>query len=176
MFAREWLVDFDGANAARRAGYAQKAAKQVAYELLQVPEVQALIAKGITERAKRIEVTQDAVVSELAKIGFANFLDFMEVQSDGSAVVNLKDLTRDEAAAISEIVIDEFKDGRGEDARDVKRIRLKLLDKRGALVDLGRHLRLFPVGKVDVGIGAQAPDPGEADPEERKVNITVAFE
>jgi phage terminase small subunit len=34
-------------------------------------------------------------------------------------------------------------DGSGENAREVKRVKLKLADKRAALVDLGRHHRLF---------------------------------
>jgi phage terminase small subunit len=34
-------------------------------------------------------------------------------------------------------------DGSGDDAREVKRIRFKLADKRSALVDLGKHLGMF---------------------------------
>jgi hypothetical protein len=34
-------------------------------------------------------------------------------------------------------------DGRGENARAVKRVKFKLRDKRAALVDLGRHLGMF---------------------------------
>src|SRR5438105_4182779 len=33
--------------------------------------------------------------------------------------------------------------GRGKDARDVKRVRFKLADKQAALVSLGRHLGIF---------------------------------
>jgi phage terminase small subunit len=32
---------------------------------------------------------------------------------------------------------------RGEKARDVKRVKFRLADKRAALVDLGRHLGMF---------------------------------
>ena len=34
-------------------------------------------------------------------------------------------------------------EGRGENAREVKKVRFKLADKRAALVDLGRHHKLF---------------------------------
>ena len=34
-------------------------------------------------------------------------------------------------------------EGRGKNAREVKKVRFKLADKRAALVDLGRHHKLF---------------------------------
>jgi hypothetical protein len=54
-----------------------------------------------------------------------------------------RNLTRDQAAAIQDITIDEYTDGRGQDAQPVKRIKFKLRDKRAALVDLGKHLGMF---------------------------------
>jgi hypothetical protein len=37
----------------------------------------------------------------------------------------------------------EFLDGRGEDARQVRRTKFRLADKKGALVDIARHLGMF---------------------------------
>ncbi len=51
-------------------------------------------------------------------------------------------LTR--AAALQEVTVEDFTEGRGEDKRDVRRVKFKLYDKRAALVDLGRHLGMFP--------------------------------
>jgi phage terminase small subunit len=42
-------------------------------------------------------------------------------------------------------------DGRGEDAREVKRVKLKLSDKQAALEKLGKHLGMWPAA----GFGAQ---------------------
>ena len=47
-------------------------------------------------------------------------------------------------------------DGRGEDARDVKRTRFKLADKKAALDDIGRHLGMF-TDKIKVGGDENAP-------------------
>jgi len=47
-------------------------------------------------------------------------------------------LNKDNGAAVAEFVIDEFKDGGGEDARDVRRVRFKLADKRASLESLAK--------------------------------------
>jgi len=100
-------------------------------------------AVALARAAERYQVTTDRVIGELARIAFANSLDYWRVDSNGNPVIDLAKITRDQGAAISEIIVDEYKDGRSEDAREVKRIRIKLADKRAALVDLGRHLGLF---------------------------------
>ena len=47
-------------------------------------------------------------------------------------------------------------DGRGDDARDVKRTRFKLADKKAALESIGRHLGMF-TDKIKVGGDRNAP-------------------
>jgi hypothetical protein len=69
--------------------------------------------------------------------------DYVRLDKYGDPRVDYARLTRDQAAAISEITIDEYKEGRGPHAVPVKRIRIKLADKRAALEALGRHLGLF---------------------------------
>jgi hypothetical protein len=61
---------------------------------------------------------------------------------------------------LSEVTVEDFVDGRGEDARAVKRVKFKLHDKRAALVDLGRHLGMFSVrhhhdGQIEVVTNAR---------------------
>jgi phage terminase small subunit len=82
------------------------------------------------------------VLNELAKIGFANMADYVQIVG-GEPVIDLSSMTRDQAAAINEVTVEDFKDGRGEDARDVRRVKFKLSDKRAALVDIGKHLGMF---------------------------------
>ena len=67
---------------------------------------------------------------------------YMKVEGP-DAFVDLSTLTRDQAAAIQEVTVEDYKDGRGENARDVRRVKVKLSDKRAALVDMGRHLGMF---------------------------------
>lgn len=99
---------------------------------------------SVTEKVvERAVITTEQVLEELAKIGFANMLDYARVTDDGEPFINLSEVTRDQAAAIAAFTVEDFKDGRGEDARDVRKVTFKLHDKRAALVDIGTHLGMF---------------------------------
>jgi hypothetical protein len=70
-------------------------------------------------------------------------MDFIGITSDGDPYVDLSKLTRAKAAGLVDFSVDDYADGRGEDARQVKRVRIKIGDQKGALVALGKHLGLF---------------------------------
>lgn len=142
-FVEEYLVDLNATQAAIRAGYSKRTAYSVGNENLNKPEIAAAIQEARDKQAKRTEITADRVLRELAKMGFSNMLDYATVQPDGYAYIDLADLTRDQAAAIQEMTIDEYVDGTGEDARPVKRVRVKLADKKASLELLGKHLGIF---------------------------------
>ena len=93
--------------------------------------------------AERLEISKQRVLEELAKIGFANMADFMTVGPSGEPVLNWQDLTRDQAAALQEVTVDEYVEGRGEDARQVRRVKFKLAPKQAALEQIGIELGMF---------------------------------
>lgn len=142
-FVDEYLVDLNATQAAIRAGYSEKTARQVGAENLSKPVVSAAITKAQADRSTRTEITADNVLREMAKIGFANMADYMKATPDGDPYLDFSELTRDQAAALIEVTVDDFKEGRGEDARDIRRVKFKLADKKGALVDIGKHLGMF---------------------------------
>ncbi|NTF54409.1 terminase small subunit [Agrobacterium rhizogenes] len=142
-FVQEYLIDLNATQAAIRAGYSAKTATVQASRLLTNVNVQAELSKKQSKIAERFEITKERIIDELAKIGFANMLDYMRAGPDGDPHLDFSRLTRDQAAALSEVTVEDFTDGRGEDAREVRRIKFKLHDKKGALVDLGKHLGMF---------------------------------
>lgn len=142
-FVEEYLIDLNATQAATRAGYSEKTAAEQGARLLINVKVAEAIAEAQSKRSERTEITQDMVLRELAKIGFSNMKNYIGITKDGDPFMNLSTLTDDKAAALSEVTVEDFMDGRGEDARDVRRIRFKLYDKRAALVDIGRHLGMF---------------------------------
>lgn len=139
-FVSEYLIDLNATQAAIRAGYSAKTAQQQGSRLLSNVVVQEELSKQQSKVAERLEITKDRIVDELAKIGFSNMLDYMRAGPDGDPYLDFSGLTRDQAAALSEVTVEDFKDGRGEDARDVRRVKFKLHDKKGALVDLAKML------------------------------------
>jgi phage terminase small subunit len=153
MFVREFLVDLNATQAAIRAGYSKKSAGRQSVRLSQNDIIQAVIAKEMAKRAERVELTMDRVVQELAKMAFANIADYMTVQPDGSAYVDLSKASTEQLAALAEITVDEYTEGRGEDSRSVKKIKIKMNDKRGNLELLGKHLGGFREVKEHVGKG-----------------------
>lgn len=139
-FVDEYLVDLNGTQAAIRAGYSVDSARFIATENLSKPYIAAAIDVAM---AASPGITRTRIVNELALIGFANMLDYMQLGPNGEATINFSALTREQAAAIGEITVDEYTDGKGEEARPVKRMKFKLSDKQSALEKLGKALGMF---------------------------------
>lgn len=142
-FCREYVIDLNGTQAASRAGYSERTAKQQGSRLLTYADISARITFLQTKIINGLEISAENTIRELAKLAYANMDDYMAVQDDGSAVADLSKTNRDQRAAIQELVVDEYTEGKGEGARDVKRTRVKLADKHASLVDLGRHQGIF---------------------------------
>lgn len=65
LFAHEYVVDMIGAAAAERATYAKSRARQTAHELLQEPEVKALIEELMAKRINQVEANAEMVLRDL---------------------------------------------------------------------------------------------------------------
>jgi phage terminase small subunit len=145
LFVAEYLANgMNATNAYISAGYSKNGAAESACALLRNPKVAAAIASKTEKRLAKLEVTADRVVEELAKMGFANMLDYISVDPTGRlAEMDYAKITRDQAAAIQEITMDTA-GGSGDGERKlVLRTRFKLGDKRGSLELLGKHLKMF---------------------------------
>ncbi len=95
-------------------------------------------------RARRTEITADRVLLELGKLAFSNILDYIQVNEEGTARVDLSAVTRDQAAAIKEVTVDSHKlTGDETNKITVEKVKIKLADKGVNLERLGKHLKLF---------------------------------
>jgi phage terminase small subunit len=89
-FVEEYLVDLNGTQAAIRAGYSKHTAQVIASENLSKPMIAAAIAKRHQALSERTEITQEAVLKELAKIGFAEIpSDDIRVSDKLNALVSI---------------------------------------------------------------------------------------
>lgn len=147
-FVSEYLTDLNATQAAIRAGYSEKTAYSIGEENLRKPEIAAAVKNGMDLRAARTEITADRVLQELAKIAFADIRKAVrwgrspiDDKSENAArnglgifpveLVPSELVDDDTAIAISEVSLTQTG------------IKIKMHDKKSALVDIGRHLGMF---------------------------------
>jgi phage terminase small subunit len=161
-FVTEYLVDFNAAQAAIRAGYRPTSARSTGSRNLRKPAVRAAIAAAQAPRLAALELSAEEVLRELARVARANLLDYMRIDDQGMPHVDLTGLTRDRAAAIRDIEVESF----GEGKREGTRIRFKMHDKLAALDRLARHYGLFTesMGHADEDAASAAQDKPQHDP------------
>lgn len=84
------------------------------------------------------------VLEELSKLGRSSIKNCI-VRGDltTDVIEHIADMTEEHAACIKALVIDTYTEGGGDDAREVKRVRVELHDKRGPLRDLAQHYGLL---------------------------------
>jgi phage terminase small subunit len=68
MFVREYLIDLNGTQAAIRAGYSAKTARQIAEETLSKPYIIEAVQAGMDRRAKKINLTGDDILANIARL------------------------------------------------------------------------------------------------------------
>jgi phage terminase small subunit len=100
--------------------------------------VQKILDEARAKLAEMTGITAARVLNELALLGFANMADYLE-PAGAERPIDLSRVTRDQMAAISELTVDTVY----EQQRPVHRVRLKLHDKKGALVDIGPRSRRY---------------------------------
>ena len=67
-FVDEYLVDLNGTQAAIRAGYSTKTARQIGQKLLTKVDIQQAISAAQVERQKRTELTAAEVIRDLREV------------------------------------------------------------------------------------------------------------
>lgn len=92
LFAAEYVVDLNAAQAAIRAGYAAKRADAIGWDLLRLPEIAAAVAAEMENRAQRINRNADDVLKDLGL-----------VRADAMAVVDGSMLDRPSAIKTLEL-------------------------------------------------------------------------
>jgi len=141
QFCAEYLIDLNGTQAAIRAGYSAKTARQQAADLLAKPDIAEEIARLAKAREKRTEITADTVLRELLTIAR---VDIAEAFNDDGSLKAIKDMPEDVRRAIAGVDVYQEYAGRGESREAIGETKkLRFWDKNKALELLGKHLRLF---------------------------------
>ena len=136
-FCQEVVGGKSRLEAYRLAGY--KPDEGAAFRLSKNVRVKARIAELGKKIVDRYAVNNDRIIREMALLGFANLQDYAALIKDG----NLEAVDRDQAAALTEMTIETYMEGKGKDAQPVKRVKVKMADKLAPLTNLAKMLGMF---------------------------------
>ena len=134
-FADEYLIHSNATLAAINAGYSKKTAANMGNENLNKPHIEAYIQNKINERSKRLDITADRVLQEIARVAYARLSDVSGFDASGVCLKNSDELSDDILAAVSEVSITNGMNGRS--------TKIKMHNKTAALDKLGKYLKLF---------------------------------
>lgn len=148
-FVEEYLIDMNGARAARAAGYSESAARETASRLLKKPEVAQAVREAREKLSERTEITQDWVLQRWAAIADVDKREFFD---DAGRLRPVSEWTREMALAVDGLDVTETE---GEIA--VKVSKLKLSSSKAALDSIARHLGMFK-DKVEVSVDETLAD------------------
>lgn len=141
-FCEEWLANGNNATqAALSAGYSEDSAYSIGSENLKKPEIQEYISERQNEIIARLQINQDKILREYARVAFSDIRKFYTV--DGS-LKSIRDLDEDTAASLAGVETHEENafgiNGEGISIGQTKKI--KVYDKIRALDSICKVLGL----------------------------------
>lgn len=139
-FIKEYLRDFNGTQAAIRAGYSRKSAYSIGSELLKKPEIQTAIRKDLDERL----MSSDENLKRLAEMARGDMGDFMDISSMAFQL----DLNKAKELGLTHLIKKVRQktittvDKNGEE-EETNTIEIELYDAQEALNSIGKYHGLF---------------------------------
>ena len=129
-FVEEFLVDANASQAAIRAGYSRKTAKQQGSRLLTNVDVQSALSEAMKQRSDRVQADADRVLRELTELLEVDVRDFFD---DGWRPLKVQELSPAASRALSSLEVDS----------ETGRIRkLRFVDRLRVLELVGKHVQV----------------------------------
>lgn len=157
LFVAAYMATFKPYPAALSAGYDKVTAKKKAHLWVRPdgpkPHVAFAVFAEMETRKTENRIQGYRILNELEGLAFSSMGDYVDFKANGGPMFRLDLINENHAKAIKKFTVEEYKEGRGPAARDVKKVTIELYDKRAALVDLGKHRGLFGPS----GAGSEAP-------------------
>lgn len=136
-FIEEYLKNLNATQAYLRVyEVSESVARRNAARLLTNADISAVIHDRLGQRLGRFKISNESTLQELACIAFSNMANYLRIQEDGTAVIDLTNLTAGQKAAIAEVSYENTGEG-------TRRVRIRLANKLTALELLGKYLKLF---------------------------------
>ncbi|HEY0963479.1 MAG TPA: terminase small subunit [Pseudomonadales bacterium] len=134
--------NFNAAEAARRAGYAESAARQTGHDLLTNPDIQARVSSEVDRLRKEVQLDAASVLKQFMRLGFS---DVRKIFGPGGGLRPITELDDDIAASIQSVKVVTRNLGKNEAGEmEVEYVHeIKMAEKKGPLENLARYLQLF---------------------------------
>lgn len=141
-FIAEYLIDLNATQAAIRAGYSRKTAKQAGYENLTKPYIAAAVAEGQRRQLEQAELSAARVLEEMRRCAFVDARTFWAGTGKTRRVKPPEEWTPEQGAQVAafEVLIKNAAAGDGKTDLVHK---FRLWDKIRALEMLGKHFKLL---------------------------------
>lgn len=157
-FVAEYLITGNATQAAIHAGYSQKTAHVIGQENLRKPAIASLLAQKQTviaarqdERLAKMELTEERVLREIARLAF---FDPRKLFAADGRPLGITELDDDTAAAISGVEVLESYDGSGPGRVLVGIVKkYKVADKNAALDKAAKILGQYKKDNEQPGAG-----------------------
>ena len=133
IFVESYVLHFNGARAARDAGYAD--ARRRAYDLLQKDYIKEEIKKHTSVYTEQRATMRERIIEELTAIAFSNISDVGRIGPSGLDIKEDEDMAKPVKASIADYSVSQ-------NATSMNQ-RVKFHNKTQALELLGKHFGLF---------------------------------
>lgn len=165
---------FDVQHAAITAGMARGLddALRLGKRLIRKPYIATCVQLAMDYASQRSQLRLQDVIDEIKHLAFSNMGDYFKSSGgeDGEPILCMpEDHERGKLAAIQEITCETYMEGKGRDAREVKRTKFKLYSKLEALEKLLKIMQAQ--GVKGAGKDSSTPDPAQINLSVQTINI-----
>lgn len=140
-FVAEYLVDLNAADAARRAGYSDKTAKQIGHRLLASPAIQAAVSAAQAKHIAKVDLTAENVLEQLRRI---IMFDPAAMYDDRGCLLPVRDMPPEARSMLSGLEVDQIFEGSGDERKQTGVVsKVKFWNKADSLKAAMSHLALL---------------------------------
>ncbi len=149
-FVREYMLDLNATQAAKRAGYSEASAGAQGRRLIHKAQIRNVIDRLRAERAQATGISAERVLTELAT---SAFLDPLSLFAEDGTLLPLSEMPEAARRTIAGIEVVELFDGVGEERKLVGHLKkIRIVSKEGTLNLIGKHLKMFSDVEINLNI------------------------
>lgn len=140
LFCQYYIKTLNKAEAARKARYSTRSAKEIGYMLFTKVHIKERIDELRAEIREKLGIDDHSVIAELAELSFWNIKDFITKSNE---IKDLSKITKEKLKPVAGIKSTKTVTKVGLETITSITTELKMVDKGARLIDLGRHLGIF---------------------------------